>query len=191
MKIPLNRWIAFAGPYIATASGFIAAWLVAKANLLGIKGLDQANIATQVSGALAFLVTSGLTWAGHSKWLKGHQIMLAGAVAQGKGALVGVKASSLPSAGTSNPPGAGVVYYAPGFGKPILGTVESFDEPGDHFDGLPHHPVTDPASIPPDAVDSPTGTPMDPATGMPLASPHNNPLSESPPNTAVASRVQP
>jgi hypothetical protein len=33
------------------------------------------------------------------------------------------------------------------------------DEPGDNFDGLPHHPVTDPAVVPPDAVNMPNTEP--------------------------------
>lgn len=76
MNIPLNRIVAFAGPYISVISGALAAWLVAKLNVLAIPGLDQANLATWIAGAITALLTAGLTWLGHSKWLKGHHIQL-------------------------------------------------------------------------------------------------------------------
>lgn len=77
MGIPLNRIIAFAGPYISVVAGGFATWLVAKANVLGIKDLDQANVATQVSGALTFTLVSILSWLGQSKWLTGHHLDMA------------------------------------------------------------------------------------------------------------------
>ena len=76
---PLNRWVAFLGPHISWVAGLIAAWLVAKVNLPQFPGLDQANVATLIAGALTFAVVSGLTWLGHQKWLKGHHIELAAA----------------------------------------------------------------------------------------------------------------
>lgn len=76
MPIPLNRIIAFAGPYLSVISGGLASWLVARANVLGIAGLDKPNVATQVGGGLTFVLVAGLTWLGHSKWLTGHQIGL-------------------------------------------------------------------------------------------------------------------
>jgi hypothetical protein len=77
VRIPLNRVVAFAGPYIALASGGIAAWLVAKVNVIGIPGLDQANIATYIAAGGTLLLTAALTWLGHSKWLQGHHITIA------------------------------------------------------------------------------------------------------------------
>ncbi|MEA2371782.1 MAG: hypothetical protein QOH12_2176 [Solirubrobacteraceae bacterium] len=76
---PLNRIIAFGGPYISVVAGAIAAWLVAKLDVLGIRGLGENDLAQQLAGALTFLVTSGLSWIGHSRWLDGHHIELAGA----------------------------------------------------------------------------------------------------------------
>lgn len=76
MKIPLNRVVAFFGPYISVLAGAVAAWLVAKLNVLGIPGLDEANLATWISGALVASLTAGLSWLGQSKWLKGHHIEL-------------------------------------------------------------------------------------------------------------------
>jgi hypothetical protein len=78
VTFPLNRVVAFAGPYISILAAAIAAWLVAKANVLGVKGLDQANVATQVAGALTFTLVAVLSWLGQSKWLTGHQLQLAG-----------------------------------------------------------------------------------------------------------------
>lgn len=77
MQVPLNRVVAFVGPYISLAAGGAAAWVVAKANLLGVPGLDQANVATYLTGAGTWALTSGLSALGHSQWLKGHHILLA------------------------------------------------------------------------------------------------------------------
>ncbi len=77
MAIPLNRIIAFAGPYISVVSGGVATWLVAKANVLGIKDLDQANVATQVAGGLTFTLVAVISWLGQSKWLTGHHLDMA------------------------------------------------------------------------------------------------------------------
>ncbi len=77
MSVPLNRVVAFAGPYISIVAGGFATWLVAKANVLGIKGIDEANVATQASGALTFGLVSVLAWLGQSKWLTGHQLEMA------------------------------------------------------------------------------------------------------------------
>lgn len=78
MKIPLNRVVALAGPYVSVAAGAIAAWLIAKVNVTGIPGLDQQNLATQLAAGGTFALTAGLSWLGHSKWLTGHHIELAG-----------------------------------------------------------------------------------------------------------------
>lgn len=77
--MPLNRFIAFVKPYINLAAGAVAAFLVAKANVLGIPGLDEQNTATWVAGALVWLLTQGATQLGDLKWLRGHHIELAAA----------------------------------------------------------------------------------------------------------------
>ena len=76
MTIPLNRVVAFVGPYMSAIAGGIASWLVARVNIAGLPGLDQNNLKTGIAGALTWLLVSGLTWAGHSKWLTGHQIAM-------------------------------------------------------------------------------------------------------------------
>ena len=78
MPIPLNRLVAFAGPYISILSGIVATWLIAKANALGIPGLDQDDLAQQVAAALTFTLVAVLTWLGSAQWLKGHHVQLAG-----------------------------------------------------------------------------------------------------------------
>ena len=77
MIFPLNRVIAFAGPYISIAGGGVATWIVAKLNLIGVAGLDQADLAQQVAGALTFTLTAGLSWLGQAQWLKGHHTQMA------------------------------------------------------------------------------------------------------------------
>jgi hypothetical protein len=74
LSIPLNRVVAFAGPYIAIVSGAVAAWLLTKVNIAGIPGLDEHNVETAVGAGLTFGLTSGLAWLGHQKWLTGHHI---------------------------------------------------------------------------------------------------------------------
>ena len=74
--IPANRIVAFAGPYMSAAAGGIASWLVARVNIAGVPGLDQNNVKTGIAAAFTWLLVSALTWAGHSKWLTGHQIQM-------------------------------------------------------------------------------------------------------------------
>lgn len=82
MKIPLNRVIAFAGHYISIGSGLIAAWIVAKLNLLGFHELSVDSLAQSIAGGATFVLTTGLAHLGQSKWLTGHHIELEGIVAQ-------------------------------------------------------------------------------------------------------------
>jgi len=74
VKIPINRFVAFVKPWLNVIAGAIAAWLVAKLNLLGVPGLDEANTATWIAGALAWAITTGAAQLGDLKWLKGHHI---------------------------------------------------------------------------------------------------------------------
>jgi hypothetical protein len=78
MTIPLNRVLSFAGPQISIVAGAVSTWLFAKLNVLGVPGLDQSALATQVASGLAFAVAAGLTWLGQSAWLRGNHIILAG-----------------------------------------------------------------------------------------------------------------
>jgi hypothetical protein len=78
--MPLNRFITFFKPYINLTAGAIAAWLVAKANVLAIPGLGEHGneLQTGIAAALAWGLTQLATQIGDLKWLKGHHLMLAG-----------------------------------------------------------------------------------------------------------------
>lgn len=102
--IPLNRVVAFVGPYMSAIAGGIASWLVARVNIAGLPGLDQNNLKTGIAGALTWLLVSGLTWAGHSKWLTGHQIAME-ADARVNAAAIGV-AVAAPAAAAAVAPAA-------------------------------------------------------------------------------------
>src|SRR4051812_40716407 len=75
--VHIDRVVAFLTPVLGTVASIVAAWLVAHVNVAGIPGLDQGNVATWVSGALAALVTAGLVALAHTKWIKGRHIILA------------------------------------------------------------------------------------------------------------------
>jgi hypothetical protein len=82
MGLPINRFVTFIKPWFNLVAGGFAAWLVAKVNIIGVLGLTEAEIATQVAAGLAFLVTTALLELGDLKWIKGHHIELAdGAIA--------------------------------------------------------------------------------------------------------------
>lgn len=70
----LNRVVAFTGPYVSVVAAALATWIIAKANALGIAGLDQDATTQQIAAAITFILTAALSWAGQSKWLRGHQL---------------------------------------------------------------------------------------------------------------------
>ena len=78
--MPLNRFITFVKPYLNLLAGAIAAWLIAKANVLGIPGLGEHGNELQVgiAAALAWGVTALATQLGDLKWLKGHHLTMIG-----------------------------------------------------------------------------------------------------------------
>jgi hypothetical protein len=78
--MPLNRFITFVKPYLNLLAGAIAAWLIAKANVLGISGLGENGnqLQTGIAAALAWGLTQGVTEIGDMKWLKGHHLAMAG-----------------------------------------------------------------------------------------------------------------
>jgi hypothetical protein len=80
LGIPLNRIVAFLGPYVAVVSGAVAAWLLTHLHVLSMFHLSDSQVATAISQLTVFGITAGLTWLGHQKWLTGHQIELAAAV---------------------------------------------------------------------------------------------------------------
>jgi apolipoprotein N-acyltransferase len=70
-KLPLNRIVAFAGPYIALASGAIVDWLFVHLHFLANWHTNQSSITTWLTQALVFGLTSLLVWLGQQSWLKG------------------------------------------------------------------------------------------------------------------------
>jgi hypothetical protein len=80
LGIPFNRIVAFFGPYVAVASGAVAAWLLTHMHVLAMFHLTNNQVATAISQLTVFGITAGLTWLGHQKWLTGHQIQLEAAV---------------------------------------------------------------------------------------------------------------
>lgn len=79
MLPPPNRLIAFFKPYLNLLAGAIAAWLVAKANVLGIPGLGENGdeLQTRIAALLVWLLTQGAAQLGDLKWLQGHHVEMA------------------------------------------------------------------------------------------------------------------
>lgn len=154
--IPLNRVVAFVGPYISAIAGGIASWLVARVNIAGLPGLDQNNLKTGVAGALTWLLVSGLTWAGHSKWLTGHQIAME-ADARVNAAAIGV-AVAAPAAAVAPAPAPAIATTINGNGhvadaeEAVAMVVEDdATEPDEEMDeGLPSD--EEELACPPDPV---------------------------------------
>lgn len=71
--LPLNRLIAFAGPYIAVISGVVADWLVVHVHVLSTFHVGNNDVANAVSQIIVFGVTAFVVWLGHQKWLDGYQ----------------------------------------------------------------------------------------------------------------------
>lgn len=71
LGIPVNRVVAFIAPRLIYIESAVAAWLVAKVNVLGIPGFDQQNVATWIAAAVTALLTALVTHLAHMKWLNG------------------------------------------------------------------------------------------------------------------------
>jgi hypothetical protein len=70
-KLPLNRIVAFLGPYIAILSGAVVDWLFVHLHFLTNWHTNQSSITKWLTQALVFGLTSGLVWLGQQSWLKG------------------------------------------------------------------------------------------------------------------------
>lgn len=71
---PVNRIVAFAGPYISLASGAIASWLVVNLQVLGSLNLGQDKLAHGIAYGATAGLGAILPHLGMQKWLEGHQI---------------------------------------------------------------------------------------------------------------------
>ena len=74
MKIPPNRVVAFAGPYIAIASGVIADWLLIHVHVLSTFHTNKTQVASAITQVAVFGLTSLIVWLGQQKWLTGWQL---------------------------------------------------------------------------------------------------------------------
>jgi len=73
LNVPINRVVAFAGPYISILSGAVADWLLVHVHLLSDFHTTKGTIVNLVTQGLVFGLTAILTWLGHQKWLTGWQ----------------------------------------------------------------------------------------------------------------------
>ena len=98
--MPLNRFITFIKPSLHLIAGAIAAWLSAKATVLGIPGLGEHgdDLQVAIAAALAWGVTQLVTQIGDLKWLTGHHLVMTGDAA------VQVAALQAPAIETSDVP---------------------------------------------------------------------------------------
>src|SRR3954463_14314412 len=71
--LPLNRLVAFAGPYIAIISGALADWLIVHVHLLGSFHVGNRPLANAIAQVSVFGLTALIVWLGHQKWLDGYQ----------------------------------------------------------------------------------------------------------------------
>lgn len=133
MKIPLNRAVAFAGPYISLLAGALAAWLVAKLNVLGLPGLGehQHELATGLAAAGTWALATAVAHLGQMKWLKGVHVEMAseGAVAAAALAAPGEPVRLEPATLVTNiEPVVGATYMGsgewllPGTGEGVVGS---------------------------------------------------------------------
>jgi hypothetical protein len=70
---PLNRIVAFLGPYLAIASGVVADYLLVHVHLLATFHVNHNGLASALSQVAIFAITTLVVWAGHHKWLTGWQ----------------------------------------------------------------------------------------------------------------------
>ena len=144
-RMPLNRFIAFIKPYINLAAGAIAAWLVAKANVLGIPGLGEHGNELQIgiAAALAWGVTQLATQMGDLKWLKGHHLALIGEAE--------IQAAALQATVAAAPPAVALdAGYEPStsIGEDLPGDDEEFAAPPPDEANMP----VQPSQVEPEAV---------------------------------------
>jgi hypothetical protein len=70
---PLNRLVAFLGPYLSVLSGGLATWLFTHVHLFATFHVGTSDIAHAIVQAVVFGLTTAVTYAGQHKWLDGFQ----------------------------------------------------------------------------------------------------------------------
>jgi hypothetical protein len=73
VTVPINRIVAFAGPYVAVLSGAVADWLLVHVHLLELFHTTRTQVAGAITQLTVFGLTALLTWLGQQKWLTGWQ----------------------------------------------------------------------------------------------------------------------
>jgi hypothetical protein len=133
-----NRVVTLLTPVFAGLAGSLASWMAQ--HLPGGPKIDKAELTA------IFIAGATSATAAAYKWLHGWQAH------EGRvGIPIGPPVYATGLAYTTGSLGVEAKVNA----KPEAAGEP--DEPGDAFDALPHHPVTDPATIPPDNIDPPSG----------------------------------
>jgi hypothetical protein len=70
---PLNRLVAFLGPYISILAGVLADWLLVHVHLLSLFHTTDTEVANAITQLIVFTLVTLVTWAGQHKWLEGWQ----------------------------------------------------------------------------------------------------------------------
>jgi hypothetical protein len=94
-KLPINRIVAFAGPYIAILSGAVVDWLFVHLHFLTNWHTNASSITKWLTQALVFGLTSLLVWLGQQSWLRGW---IEWEKKHGPGILEGIAATPVPEA---------------------------------------------------------------------------------------------
>lgn len=68
---PVNRIVAFLGPFVAVIAGGLADWLLVHVHFLSTFHVEAGTLANTITQLVIFVVTAGLIWLGQHKWLDG------------------------------------------------------------------------------------------------------------------------
>ena len=93
----IDRFITLIKPALNTVAAAFAALIVAKANALGIEGIDSDGTTQLLVAAGVWILTQGALQLGDLKWVKGRHIMLAGDAQVQAAAMAPVTVSSHPA----------------------------------------------------------------------------------------------
>lgn len=70
---PLNKVVAFAGPYVSVLAGIAATWLTVHVHVLSTFHVSKDQTAKAIIEILIFGITALVTYAGQHHWLNGWQ----------------------------------------------------------------------------------------------------------------------
>lgn len=68
---PLNRLVALLAPFVSTAAGTVASWLLVHVHLLGLFHFQHDGLAAGIAQGAVFVLVTAITYAAHHKWLDG------------------------------------------------------------------------------------------------------------------------